>query len=291
MILSGVFDCIHPNRNALMQGMESIIKAAVQKNNDQQSGQVDLFGAVTASTSNEMPIPLPNIAEFEDNERLFNERNMLGHFMTGHPIASVKQWFETVTSHSIKKVLDLKPDEEPKSKEEDDFAKKRWFNGTEVLVGGLITSVRVRNENSANLVIVDETSQIEATFFKETFFENEEKMKKDEIVIIEGEAGVDNFSGKFIIRAKHILTLNEAIATYCTKIGFITSTIDYQQFSNQLKELLQTHGRGKARIYIHHEQEGIVSNLKLGDNFKIRPSHNLILEALKQTNIDKVLLK
>ena len=291
LTLSGAFDSLHPNRNALMQGMESIIKAAIQKNNDQQSGQVDLFGAAVVSSVNEMPIPLPNVAEFESNERLFNERNMLGHFMSGHPIASVKKWFETITSHSIKKVLDLRPEEETNKKEEDDFAKKRWFNGTEVLVGGLITSVRVRNENSANLVIVDETDQIEATFFKETFFENEEKMLKDKIVIIEGEAGVDNFSGKFIIRAKHILTLNEAIATYCTKIGFITSTTDYQQFSKQLNELLQTYGKGKARIYIHHEQEGIVSNLKLGDNYKIRPSHNLIIEALAQNNIDKVILK
>lgn len=291
LTLSGAFDCIHPNRKALMQGMESIIKAAIQKNNDQQSGQVDLFGAAVVSSDNEMPIPLPNIAEFESNERLFKERNMLGHFMSGHPIASVKRWFETITSHSIKKVLELRPEDEPKNNKDDDFAKKRWFNGQEVLVGGLITSVRIRNENSANVLIVDETDQIEATFFKETFFENEEKMIKDNIVIIEGEAGVDNFSGKFIIRAKQILTLNEAIATYCTKIGFITSTTNYQQFSQQLNGLLNTYGRGKARIYIHHEQEGIVSNLKLGNNYKIRPSHNLILEALEQTNIDKVILK
>jgi len=290
LTLSGAFDCIHPNRNALMQGMEAIIKAAIQKNNDQQSGQVDLFGATTISAGNEMPIPLPNVAEYESNERLFNERNMLGHFMSGHPIASVKKWFETITSHSIRKVLDLRPEDQSNTKD-DDSAKKGWFKGHSVLVGGLITSVRIRNENSASLMIVDEVDQIEATFFKETFFENEEKMNKDQIVIIEGEAGVDNFSGKFIIRAKQILTLNEAIATYCTKIGFITSTSNYKQFSQQLNELFKTYGRGKARIYIHHEHDGIVSNLKLGDKYKIRPSHNLILDALEQTNIDKVILK
>ncbi|MCF6318432.1 MAG: DNA polymerase III subunit alpha, partial [Proteobacteria bacterium] len=293
LILSGAFDSIHENRQALMKGMGDVLKAAQQKNHDQQSGQVDLFGTATAVTSNEMLVPLPNIEDFEANQRLFNERNMLGHFMTGHPMAAVQQWLDAVTSQNIEKVLDLRPQEMPnkdKDKKED-FAKKRYFNGTPVLVGGLITSVRVRNENSATVLITDQTHEIEATFFRDTYFENQEKMLKDEIVVIEGEAGVDNFSNKFIIRAKQILTLNEAIATYCLKIGFITSTHDYQQFSDNLKNLMKTHGRGKARIYIHHEQNGIVSNLKLGDNFKIRPSHQLIVEAQELSNIDKVILK
>jgi len=291
LILSGAFDNIHSNRQALMQGMENIIKAAIQKNKDQESGQVDLFAVVATVNTNEMPIPLPNIADFEANKRLFHERDMLGHFMTGHPVATVKQWLQAVTSHTVTKVLELRPDEMPSKDGDQDFKQKRYFNGQEVLVGGLISSIRIRNENSANIVIVDESDEIEATFFKNTFFENQDKMLKDEIVIIAGEAGVDNFSNKFIIRAKQILTLNEAIATYSTKIGFITSTTDYERFSLQLRQLLQTHGRGKARIYIHHEQDGIISNLKLGDNYKIRPSYQLILEAQEQSNIDMVILK
>jgi len=291
LILSGAFDTIHENRQALMAGMEDVLKAAQQKNRDQESGQVDLFGNVTAVSSNEMLVPLPDIEDFEPNQRLFKERNMLGHFMTGHPMATVQHWFDSVTSHSIGKVLEMRPKEMPKKNDKDDYAKKRYFNGQAVLVGGLITSIRVRNENSATVLISDETHEIEATFFRDTYFDNQEKMLKDEIVIIEGEAGVDNFSNKFIIRAKQILTLNESIATYCSKIGFITSTTDYQKFSDNLKKLIKTYGRGKARIYIHHEQNGIVSNLKLGDKFKIRPSHNLLLEAQELSNIDKIILK
>jgi DNA polymerase-3 subunit alpha len=291
LILSGAFDSLHGNRQALMLGMEDVLKSAQQKNRDQESGQVDLFGAPSLKTANLMPMPLPKIEDFEEKLRLFNERNMLGHFMTGHPIATVAQWIDKVTSHSIKKILDLKPEEVPKKDEEMDFAKKRYFNGQEVLVGGLISSVRIRNENSATVVISDETDEIETTFFRNTFFENQERMIKDEIVIIEGEAGVDNFSGKFIIRAKEILTLNEAIATYCNKIGFITSTADYQQLTEQIKQLRQVHGKGKARIYIHHEQNGIITNLKLGDNYKIKPSHELILDAQKLLTIDKVIIK
>ncbi len=298
LILTGAFDVLHTNRNALLTGMASVIKAAQQKNRDQESGQVDLFGALVSpsSGSNEMPIPLPKVEQFDENTRLFYERDYLGHFITGHPIRTVAQWLDACSSHSVTKVMALQPEEEPRKAategdDKNDYMKKRYFNGTPVVVGGLITSLRVRNENSATVMIADENTQIEATFFKETFFENQEKMIKDEVVVIEGEAGVDNFSGNFIIRAKTILTLNEAIATYCTKIGFVTSAVDYQQFSNQLKDLLQTHGRGKARIYIHHEQDGIISNLKLGDKFKIRPSFDLIQNAQKLSNIDKVILK
>ncbi|VAW42318.1 DNA polymerase III alpha subunit [hydrothermal vent metagenome] len=291
LILAGAFDSLHQNRHALMQGMEDIIKAALQKNRDQESGQTDLFGAMTVASSSEMPIPLPDIADFETNQRLFNERNMLGHFMTGHPITTVRQWLNIATSHTINTVLALRPAKKPTTENQQDFKQKRYFNGQAVIIAGLISSVRIRNENSASLIIMDETDQIEVTFFKNTFFENKEKMLKDEIVIIEGDAGVDNFSNKFIIRAKQILTLNEAIATYCTKIGFTTSTTDYQQFATQLKNLLKTYGKGKARIYIHHEQDGIISNLKLGNNFNIRPSYKLIIDALKQSNIDMVILK
>jgi len=291
LILSGAFDTLHSNRQALMLGMEDVLKSAQQKNRDQESGQVDLFGAASVKSTNEMPMPLPNVEDFEEKLRLFNERNMLGHFMTGHPIATVAQWLDTVTSHSIEKVLDLRPEEVPSKNEGDDFAKKRYFNGQPVLVGGLIDSVRVRNENSASVVISDETHEIETTFFRNTYFENQEKMLKDEIVIVEGEAGIDNFSGKFIVRGQHILTLNEAIATYCNKIGFITSTSDYQTLTQQIKQLIQTYGKGKARIYIHHKHDGIITNLKLGDGFKIRPSHHLIVDAQKLPGIDKIILK
>jgi DNA polymerase-3 subunit alpha len=291
LILSGAFDSLHDNRQALMLGMEDVLKAAQQKNRDQESGQVDLFGAATTLSSNEMLIPLPKVEDFDANQRLFQERNMLGHFMTGHPIALVKQWLQAVTSHSIKKVLELQPEEMPQKDTDDDFAKKRYFQGQPVFVAGLISSVRVRNENSATVVIADECHEIETTFFRETYFENQEKMIKDEIVVIEGDAGVDNFSNKFIIRAKQILTLNEAIATYCTKIGFVTSSTDYKTLTQQIQQLIQSQGNGKARLYIHHKHDGIVTNLKLGNKFKIRPSYNLVLQAQKLPIIDKVILK
>jgi len=296
LILTGAFDTLHTNRNALMCGMEGNIKAAQQKNHDQQSGQVDLFAVLTPqSTSNEMPIPLPNVAFFDDNTRLFYERDMLGHFITGHPIKAVKKWLYAIISHTVSKVLAMQPEEETQNNREsddkNDYMKKRYFEGKPVIVAGLITSVRVRNENSATVVIADENSAIETTFFRESYFENQEKMLKDEIVVVEGDAGVDNFSNNFIVRAKTLLTINEAIATYCSKIGFVTSTNNYQQFSDQLKELFNKHGKGKARIYVHHQQDGIVSNLKLGRNFKIRPSFHLLQEAEKLSNIDKVILK
>ncbi|MCF6288311.1 MAG: DNA polymerase III subunit alpha [Proteobacteria bacterium] len=290
LILAGVFDSLHDNRQALMQGLASITKAAIQKNHDQQSGQIDLFASLLLEPEqNNMPIPLPDVEEFTTNERLFHERDMLGHFMSGHPVTTVARWLKIVSTHNVSSTLSMKPQKMPKKEEGNE--KKRFFQGTPVLVGGLITAVRVRNENSANVMIVDEDNEIEATFFRDSYFANQEKMLKDHIVIIEGEAGVDNYTNKFVIRAKQILTLNEAVATYCTKIGFITSTRDYQGFSDQLKALIQAHGKGKARIYIHHKQDDIISNLKLGNNFKIRPSYNLILEAEKQNNIDRVIIR
>ena len=66
---------------------------------------------------------------------------------------------------------------------------------------------------------------------------------------------------------------------------------DYQQLIDQIKQLRQDHGNGKARIYIHHEQNDVITNLKLGDNYKIKPSHELILDAQKLPTIDKIIIK
>ena len=295
LILSGSFDNLHNNRKSLYQSMEDLTKAAAQKKKDNESGQFELFASLTPQKStNEMPIPLVNCLDYMLNERLFLERDMLGHFMTGHPIQSVNKLLQVVTSHSVTKVLQLQEQAEPiKAKKDDDndFMKKKFFKGKKVIVGGLITSIRVRNENAAHVTIADEKCEIEANFFRESYFENQEKMLKDTIVIIEGEAGLDNFTEKFIIRAKQILTLSEAIATYCSKIGFTTSTDDFQSFSNQLKQLFQEFGHGKAQIYIHHEHEGIISNLKLGNNYKIRPSYELLQKAEKLSTINKVIIK
>ncbi|MEZ5495851.1 MAG: DNA polymerase III subunit alpha [Gammaproteobacteria bacterium] len=289
LILCGAFDELHPNRQALMQGMEGIIKAALQKNQDEESGQFDLFAMSSVKQTNEMPIPLPEIDDFEENQKLFHERDMLGHFMSCHPVSLLREWLSAIIPQTISSVLAQKPkDITPTDNDEN---RNRKFSGKPVVVAGLINSVRVRNENSATVLISDEEAEIETTFFRESYFANQEKMLKDEIVIITGDAGVDSFSNRYIIRANQILTLNEAIATYCSKIGFITSTPDYQKFSQQLINLIETHGKGKARIYIHHEQNGIVSNIKLGENYKIRPSWKLLNEAGLLPQVEKVIIK
>ncbi|MCB1586074.1 MAG: DNA polymerase III subunit alpha [Xanthomonadales bacterium] len=289
LILCGAFDELHPNRQALMQGMEGIIKAALQKNQDEESGQFDLFAMSSVKQTNEMPIPLPEIDDFEENQKLFHERDMLGHFMSCHPVSLLREWLSAIIPQTISSVLAQKPkDITPTDNDEN---RNRKFSGKPVVIAGLINSVRVRNENSATVLISDEEAEIETTFFRESYFANQEKMLKDEIVIITGDAGVDSFSNRYIIRANQILTLNEAIATYCSKIGFITSTPDYQKFSQQLINLIETHGKGKARIYIHHEQNGIVSNIKLGENFKIRPSWNLLKDAGLLPQVEKIVIK
>ncbi len=101
LVKSGAFDKLHPNRNAVWQSLDRALQAGAAKLADMRAGQKGLFDdeaeEQTTSTANQS---LASVMDWPEKERLANEKEVLGFYLTSHPLAEHADTLGTFCSHS-----------------------------------------------------------------------------------------------------------------------------------------------------------------------------------------------
>lgn len=161
-------------RAAMLAGLDKIRAKGETKQKEKQGGQTGLFEedeavAKQATARDE----LPQIDEFPKNELLSLEKELLGFYLTEHPLDQVLSRIEVEVSH---KLSELSADNEVKQK---------------VRVGGIISSMRIvltknKGTEMAFVTIEDDTGKVEAVVFPRVFAETRTCWNKDQAVIVEG---------------------------------------------------------------------------------------------------------
>jgi DNA polymerase-3 subunit alpha len=176
LIKAGAFDRLGHPRRGLLASFEQIIDITVDRRRERDRGVMSLFGDWgdtpaddTAPGFNERT-PIPDI-EFEKGERLKAEKEMLGLYVSDHPLFGVEAALKRKVEHSLAD-LDMLED------------------GAPVLVGGVITGLArkftKRGDQMAVFVLEDLEASIEVTVFPRTLQEQGHKLEDDVIVAIKG---------------------------------------------------------------------------------------------------------
>jgi DNA polymerase-3 subunit alpha len=176
LIKAGAFDRLGHPRRGLLASFEQIIDITVDRRRERDRGVMSLFGDWgdapaddTAPGFNERT-PIPDI-EFEKGERLKAEKEMLGLYVSDHPLFGVEAALKRKVEHSL---ADLEMLED----------------GAPVLVGGVITGLArkftKRGDQMAVFVLEDLEASIEVTVFPRTLQEQGHKLEDDVIVAIKG---------------------------------------------------------------------------------------------------------
>lgn len=282
LIRAGAFDQLHDNRRQLLTGMEQVVKAADQMSKDRDSGQFDLFGNATGNSSYQS-IQLPVVAEDEKIERLLAEKTVTGTFLSDHPLRFAASVLDHVITFGLSKFQEMNI----KNSKPKDFR-----------VLGFVTGSRPGFRGKMKVMIIDQTGVFEFSLSEQVYFEYQELLQPNNIIFVEGTAGMKTFKGKdgkpdnevFVTSVSQLYAVDDAVALYCDRICFV-SKANTEQLSADIKELLAKHGKGKAQLYLHIKKSGQKVNLKLSEQHKIRPSYALLLEALSKPSIQQVLTK
>lgn len=195
---------IRGDRSDLMFNIENIIAFAQKVQKEAASGQADLFDmlgaeAEIAGTKTKLELP-PAPTKISGREQLTWERDLLGLYLSGHPL----QKYELFLSENAVSASDLKSDDD----------------GAKVTIGGLISDIRtILTKNGgkmAFLKIEDRSGEIEVIVFPKLFSEIGELLTLDKIVQIEGTiSGTERDGAKMAepkVIADKILTINEEMA-------------------------------------------------------------------------------
>jgi DNA polymerase-3 subunit alpha len=180
LIKSGAMDSLG-RRAQLMDVLDKAMEQAQKAARDRDAGQHGLFGvfeeANPASTAAER---LPNIPDWEESVRLANEKEILGFWISGHPLEKYQDKIEDL--HALKT--------------SDVLAMKRSTNKNEdITVGGLITGVRVaktrKGDLMAGLVLEDMFGRVEAAVFPEAYKRLHEKVKLEIPVLVKAAVRIE----------------------------------------------------------------------------------------------------
>ena len=149
-----------------------------------------------------------------------------------------------------------------------------------VWLAGIVNSARVQMTRRGRMMVVtidDGTAQVELTVFNELFEQHRDKLKEDNLLIVQGKVQVDNFSGGFRVTADDVLDLAELRCRYAARLRI---ALNGQADAQQLRELLSPYraaaGEGACPVLVHYESARAACDVVLGDSWRVRPESPLI---------------
>ncbi|PLZ01481.1 DNA polymerase III subunit alpha [Burkholderia sp. WAC0059] len=194
MIRAGAFDALHANRAQLIASVGLAMEAADQAEaNAMQAGLFDMGDAPLAAHE------LVDEPAWPEKRKLQEEKGALGFYLSGHLFDAYK---DEVRRFVRQKIGDLK-------------------EGRDKLIAGVISSLRTQMTQRGKMLIAlvdDGTGQCEVTVFNEQYEANRALFKEDELLVVQGQARNDSFTGGLRFTVDAVMDLERARRRYAQAV-------------------------------------------------------------------------
>ncbi len=267
LIKAGAFDSLGHTRKGLMAVYLEAIDSVIETKRAEAIGQFDLFGAESATSVSNVALDIP-AGEWEKAMLLSYEREMLGLYVSDHPLLGVEHVLRSGTDMSISELLD-----------------DGGHHDQIVTIGGLITSVtrKVTRQGAswAVVTIEDLEGSIETLFFSNTYNQYALTLTEDRIVLIRGR--VDKREDQVRFTALEMKNADVSAAP----TGPLVITLPINQCTppvvDRMKEILRSHP-GKREVHLHLDENGMRTVMKLDTLITSSPSLSADLKSILGPN-------
>lgn len=264
LIKAGSFDSMKGHRAQYFEILDQALEQAKAVQRDRLSGQMNLFalGQTTQQQTNHK-IELPDIPEWPELQKLADEKDAIGFFLTGHPLEGVMDDMRMVTDSEISAL--------------DDMA-----DGLPVRIGGMLQNFKEhkskKGDRMAFTVFEDMSGKIEVVVFPSTFANCSELLKGDEPLIVLGTVQQSERGAKII--AESIDTLTTAMKKYTETVAItLQAASTSRQHMQDLKEqLYKFHGGVPIRLTLHFDGRGEV-DIEVLKDLTVQPSTEFFKEV------------
>ena len=184
LIKSGAMDCFG-GRASVTAALDKGIERAQKAQRDAESGQNGLFGIFddAPAAGGGKADPLPKVAEWEEHTRLQNEKDVLGFFVSGHPMDKYREKLRNMKVVTTAAALEMKPEQQS--------FRRGQEPQNEISIAGVITGLKVAKskrsgELYAQAALEDTLGKIELIAFPQSYEKLAEKLKIDVPVLVRG---------------------------------------------------------------------------------------------------------
>ena len=242
LIKAGALDSLGPNRAQHLAAVERAVAGAAARQKDKQRGQKSLFGGDDEPAPNEPASQaggnLPDAPDWTHSQKLTAEKEVLGFFLTSHPLTQFADKLTKHTTHDNKQLGDLE-------------------DGTEVLVAGMIGSIKKaqtkkpsRNGHSkyVNFDLEDPSGIVRCIMWPEDYARLGDKIQPEAVVFLKGK--VDRRSREPNLIVNQLLTVEEADKNFTTQIASnFKRGLHGEREMTRAKQILENHP-GKTDVVL-----------------------------------------
>jgi DNA polymerase-3 subunit alpha len=170
-----------------MAVLDKAMERAQKTQRDAEMGQHGLFGVFQEEESNGAGEKLPNVPEWDEHQRLANEKEVLGFFITGHPLEKYKDKLEDFRALSVETIS----------------AMTKGTDRDEINTAGMVSNVRVLKSRKGDLyaqaVLEDMTGTIEAVVFPDAYKRLATILKQEIPMLVRASVRVEEGSNPKVI--------------------------------------------------------------------------------------------
>ncbi|UDY22474.1 DNA polymerase III subunit alpha [Nocardioides sp. Kera G14] len=266
LIKSGAFDDLKHRRRALVAVHETAVDQFVDIKKNEAIGQDSLFGGLDDETGGGfgISVTIPDLEEWDKMTLLAHERDMLGLYVSDHPLLGLEHVLSNGTDATIGQLL----------------ADEAIAHGHTVTVAGLITSINRRitkkGDPWATVVLEDLEGAVEVLLWPSVYVQVSSVLAQDAIIRVK--AGVDKERDGVQLRGIEVVVPDlDASSVGGPVVISMPSTRCTPPVVQQLKDILATHpGMTEVRLRLLTRENTRV--LKLGDGLRVTPSPALFAD-------------
>jgi len=262
LIKSGAMDSLG-RRAQLMTVIDRAIERAQKVQRDVESGQHGLFGVFQEEETQNRNDQLPNVPDWDEHTRLAAEKEILGFFITGHPLG---------------RYLDKLTDFHALSTEE--MAGMKSSTGKdEICAGGIITTVRVvkskRGDFYAQGTLEDMSGSIEMLVFPEAYKRLQDKVRLEVPVLIRGGVRIEEGANPKLT-VSEITPLEEAKPPLPRSLRIRIPLESATESTVDALHTLFTERKGEAKVLFDVERQGDFMVVMEAGGYNVQPDHTFI---------------
>ena len=184
LIKAGATQSLPGTRKQLMSVYVQVLDAVAQEKKNALSGQMTLFDFAPQEAKEEFEITMPNVGEYDKDQLLAFEKEVLGIYVSGHPLEEYEALMQkNVTNTTLDFILD------------DETNAVRVEDGSQVVLGGIITSKTVKttrtNSMMAFITLEDLFGVVEVIIFPRDYEKYKHLLVEDNKILIRGKANVE----------------------------------------------------------------------------------------------------
>ena len=269
LIKGGAFDGIDPNRRALFQIHDEAVDQVMPIKRKQAEGQFDLFAdadedAPQQDALGDAQVTVPDIDEWDKSTKLNFERQMLGLYVSDHPLSGMTSVLAGMRDMSIAQLLN----------------RSKGMDGKAVTLAGLVTAVDRRVSKKGNpwaiVTIEDLESSIQCMFFGKVYDAHSDDLVLDSVIRVKGVVELRDEATNIRVNDMEVPVLESADERPLT-ITLPRQALD-RGHMERLARILKSHpGYCQVRLAVTDDR-GNVRLLTFGDGFRTRHDTSMMAE-------------